>query len=237
MKRTIDMKSPVLAMCQVDSHVLLALKPTGTLVAVRISSFQKECHIMGSELAKDDLLQMLALNDQVALAYKDGTVALVSCLDFEENDIKEQAIEDEMSADATTHKDLKLSVVKVASSQLYAIEACKPGNSDQVELWCGCDSSFIEIFTIDESLQLKSKSLLKTHTSSPNIPQDVSIIQLKLSFNTAAHMMYALHSCGSVISCWSVCEQPALNAVIKLTNLSSPGINFLAIHIPGVCIS
>ena len=215
------MKSPVLSMCQVDSHVLLALKPAGTLVAISISSFQKECQIMEPELARDDLVQMLALNDKMALAYKDGTVALVSCLDFEESDVKEQPIEDEMKiADATKHKEVQLSVVKIASSQLYAIEACKP----RKELWCGCDSSFIEIFTSDESSQPKSKFLLKTHTSSPDIPQDASIVQLKFSFNTDAHMMYALHSGGNVVSCWSV-EQPALNAVIKLTQLSSPGIH------------
>ena len=97
-------------------------------------------------------------------------------------------------------------------------------DSTTMELWCGCDNSFIEIFICDGSLQLKSKFLLKTHISSPDIPQDASIVQLKLSFNTpAAHVMYALHSCGHVISCWSVCEQPKLNTVIKLTQLTSPG--------------
>ena len=220
------MKSSVLAMCQVGTHVLLALKP-GTLVAVSTSSFQSECEIMEPELARDDLFQMLTLNDQMAIAYKNGTVALVSGLNCEEDDVKEQIMKDDiMSVVATKHKDVKLSVtvVKFASSQLYAIEACKPGSSDKVELWCGCDNSFIEIFTHDGSSQLKSKAMLKTHISSSDIPKDASIVQLKFSFDAATHLMYALHSCGHIISCWSVCEQPALNTVFKLTQLSSPGI-------------
>ena len=222
-KHTIDMKRSVLAMCQVGTHVLLALKH-GTLVAVSTSSFQSEYQIMESELARDDLLQMLSLNDQMAIAYKDGTVALVCGLSCEEGDVKEQ--DDKMSVVATKHKDVKLSVtvVKFASSQLYAVEACKSGSSDKVELWCGCDNSFIEIFTHDGSSQLKPKVMLETHISSSDIPKDASIVQLKFSFNAAAHLMCALHSCGRIISCWSVCEQPALNAVFKLTQLSSPGI-------------
>ena len=215
------MKSSVLAMCQVGAHVLLALEH-GALVVISTSSFQYEYQIMDPELTRDDLAHMLTLDDQMAVAYKNGTVALVSHLNFEESDaVKEQKIE--MSVVTTEHKDAKVSVVKVSSSRLYAIEACKPEKSDQVELWCGCDNSFIEIFTHDGSSQLKSKAMLKTHTCSSDIPQDASIIQLKASFNAAAHMMYALHSCGHVISCWNVCEQPALNTVIKLFQLSSPG--------------
>ena len=223
---TIPMKSPVLAICQVGLYVLLVLK-CGTLAAISTSSFKVEYQVMECELARDDLVQTVTFKHQVVIAYKDGTVALVSCQNFEENDVeKPQIIKDDMiCVVANKHKDLKLLVVKVASSHLYAIEACKSENSEQVELWCGCDNSFIRIFTHDGLSQLKSKAMLNTHLINPNdIPEDASIVQLKFSFNAAAHMMYALHSCGHVISCWSVSEQPVLNTVIKLTQLiSSPG--------------
>ena len=237
---TITMMSPVLAICQVGLYVLLVLK-CGTLAAVSTSSFKVEYQVMECELARDDLVQTVTLKHQVVIAYKDGTVALVSCQDFEENDVEEpQTIKDDMiSVVANKHKDLKLLVVKVASSHLYAIEACKSENSEQVELWCGCDNSFIRIFTHNGLSQLKSKAMLNTHLINPtDIPEDASVIQLKLSCNAAAHMMYALHSCGHVISCWSVSEQPVLNTVIKLTQLiSSPGMQLVCssikcYHIP-----
>ena len=223
------MKNPILAMCQVGTQVLLALKH-GTLVAVSTSSFQIEYQIMEHELARDGLVQMLTLNDhaeQIAMAYKDGSVALISCcLKCGEDDAKIQIFDDNvLSVVKAKRRDIKLSILKVASSQLYAIEVCKPQSSNQVQLWCGCDKSFIEVFTPhDGSSQAQFKiTVLNTHISSADIPQDAGIIQLTSSFNAAAHMMYALHSCDNVISCWSVREQPVLNNVIKLTQLSSPG--------------
>ena len=222
------MKIPVLGMCQAGVYVLLALKH-GTLVAVSTNSFQIE-YQMELELERDDLVQMLSLNDhaeRIVLAYKDGTVAYVSCLKFGESDAKVEIFDDDvLNVVKPKRGDETSSIVKVSSSQLYAVEVCKPQNRNQVELWCGCDNNLIKIYiSHDGSSQAQLKTELNAHCSSKdsNIPQDASIIQLKSSFNAAAHMMYALHSCDSVISCWSVCEQPALNNVIKLTQLSSPG--------------
>ena len=221
-KHVIDMRSPVLAMCQVGTHVLLALKH-GTIVAVSTSSFQNDYQISQPELEGDDLVQMLTLNDhpeQIAMAYKDGLVVLISCLTFTESGVKGQEFNEDM-LNVVKAKNMNV----VSSSHLYASEVCKPENSKQVELWCGCDNSFIDIFTLQEgSSQLQFKVTLNTHNNSADIPQDAGIIQLKSSFNTTAgHMMYALHDRGSVISCWSVNEQPVLNNVIKLTQLDSPG--------------
>ena len=215
-------------MCQVGTHVLLALKH-GTLVAVNTSSFQNDYQISQPELEGDDLVQMLTLNDhpeQIAMAYKDGLVILVSCLTFIESGVEGQKYNNMLNVVTAKSMNVKLSILRIASSQLYAAEVCKPENSKQVELWCGCDNSFIAIYTLHEgSSQLQLKTKLNTTISSADIAEDAGIVQLKSSFNTTAgHMMYALHGCGSVISCWSVHEQPVLNNVIKLTELSSPGM-------------
>ena len=224
-KHTIDMKNYVLAMCQVGVHVLVANKQ-GTLVYLSTTTFQIEYRIMQPELERNDMVQMLTpdghTDDRIVIAYKDGSVALISCcLEIKEDDVER----DTMGA---KHRSVNLSVliVKAASSQLCTIEMCKPIGSDhQIELWCGCDSGMIKVLILhDEPSQLQLKATLNTHSSSADIPQDASIVQLKSSFSTTAgHMMYALHGCGSVISCWSVREQPVLNNVIKLTQLSSPG--------------
>ena len=222
------MRSSVLAMCQVGAHVLLALR-NGTLVAVSAGSFQNDYQISQPELERDDLVEMLTLNDhpeQIAMAYKDGSVILVSCLTFTESRTRGQASNDDMlNMVKAKCMNVKLSILKVSYSRLYTIEVCKPENSKQVELWCGCDNSFIEVFTLQEgSSQLQLRAELNTWNSSADIPQDAAIVQLKSCFSTTAgHMMHALHGCGNIISCWSVCEQPVLNNVIKLTQLSSPG--------------
>ena len=128
------MKSSVLAMCQIGMHILLALK-NGTLIAVSTSSYQKEYQVIEPQLAKDDLAQMLTYNDQVTiLAYKDGTVALVSCLNFEElRDVKEQTVEDNMNSVVIKSKYVKISVFKITSFLLHAMEVCKPENDHQME--------------------------------------------------------------------------------------------------------
>ena len=223
------MKSRVLTMCQIGVHVLLA-NEHGTLVFLNSISFQTEYQIMQPELERNDMVEMLPLVDhidKIVIAYKDGSVALISCcLKFEESDTGHYT----MGAVRATHRSVNLSVliVKVSSSQLYTIETYKPTSGDhQIELWCGCDNGTIEILIPhDGPSQLQLKATLYTHSSSADIPQDAGIVKLKSSFNTTAgHMMYALHGCGSVISCWSVNEQPVLNNVIKLTELiDSPGI-------------
>ena len=219
------MKNYVLAMCQVGVHALVA-NEHGTLVFLSTTSFQTEYQIMQPELERNDVVQMLTLDDhtddQIVIAYKDGSVALISCcLEIEENDVEHDAM-------GAKHRNVNLSVliVKAASPQLYTIEMCKPISGDhQIELWCGCDSGTIKVLTLyDGPSQLQLKATLNTHSSSADIPQDAAIVQLKSSFSTTAgHMMHALHGRSSVISCWSVCEQPVLNNVIKLTQLSSPG--------------
>ena len=59
------------------------------------------------------------------------------------------------------------------------------------------------------------------------IPQNSSIVQLKAtrhSLSVITHV-YALHSCGGFISCWSTGEHPSLSIVINLTQLDSPGMH------------
>ena len=212
------MEGTVQAMCQAGMQVWMTLEH-GDLVAVNAQSFKIERRIKELE-ARDDLVQIIKLNTTsstaLALAYKSGTVTLVRF---------HSRLTDGLEAKSFAHNVLselenKLSTIKLVSSQLCAIEACKLQKGDISELWCGCNDSAIEIISLNNVGSAKLQ-LISTHCYSVDIPDDTRIIQLKS--DTTAHMMYALHSCGNVISCWSVCEQPVLNAVIKLTQLSSPG--------------
>ena len=201
-------------MCQAGMHVWMVLE-SGSLKAVSVLTFMIERQIEELE-ARDDLVQIISLNNHTAstslvLAYKNGHIALIKSSSKFAPGIEVKSL----GIDILSKLENKLSTIKLASSQLYAIE-----KSHLFEVWCGCDNSTIEIVSLNNET---SKVQFNTHSSSADIPQDASIIQLRSSFNMAAHMMYALHSCGSVISCWSVCEQPVLNNVIKLTQLSSPG--------------
>jgi len=56
--------------------------------------------------------------------------------------------------------------------------------------------------------------------------QDSSIMQLKCCLHSISNVVYmfVLHNCRSVVSCWSVEEQPTLVTVIKLNELHSLGM-------------
>ena len=205
-------------MCQDGTYVWMVLED-GSLNAVSAQTFKVERQINELE-ARDNLVHIISLNEHamsttLVLGYEDGFLVIVkSCSQFAPG-IEVKGI----SLDVLSALENKLSStvhVQLTSSQLYAIE-----KSHQFEVWCGCDSAAIEIASLNSNA---STLRFSTYVSSADIPQDADIVQLKSSFSTTAgHMMYALHGCGSVISCWSVREQPVLNNVIKLTQLKSPG--------------
>ena len=215
------MDASIQTMCPAGVRVWMAFEH-GSLKAVDAQSFKIENQINDLEI-QDDLVQIVNLSDRnesaaLALGYKSGNVVLVkSHFNFAHGiEVKSFGL------DVFSKLEYKLSTVKLVSSQLCSFETCMSQKSHLLDVWCGCNNGVIEIICLnDDTFEVQ---LLNTHNSSADIPQDASIIQLKASFNTTAHMMYALHSCGGIVSCWSVNEQPALNVVIKLTQLSSPGI-------------
>lgn len=216
------MEGCVQTMCQAGIQVWIAFKH-GNLKAVDAKTFNIENQMKKPEAQDDDdLVQIVSLSDRnestvLAIAYKSGTVLLVKSHFKLAQGIEVKSF----GLDVFSKLEYKISTAKLVSSQLCSLETCKSQKSHLYEVWCGCNNGAIEIITpSDETFKAQ---LLNTHNSSADIPQNASIIQLKFSFNTAAHMMYALHSSGRVVSCWSVCEQPTLNAVIKLTQLTSPG--------------
>ena len=202
-------------MCQDGVYVWMVLED-GSLVAVGAQTFTVERQINNLE-ARDDLVHIISLNEHaksttLVLGYQNGLMVIVkSCVQFAPGiEVKSFGL------DILSTLENKLSTIQLTSSQLYTIE-----KSHQFEVWCGCDNSAIEIVSLNnDAFTLR----FSTHVSSADIPQDAGIVQLKSSFSTTVgHMMYALHGCGSVISCWSVREQPVLSYVIKLTQLKSPG--------------
>ena len=230
--KVIDMKDTVVAMCRANLHVWVMLE-NGKLSIINTCSFKIEHQINKTELNKNNLVDMITVDDYsnlVTVAYKDGTVAFMkSSLRFnshhgvgEMNSLAFGILEEV----DFKHENIKFFVTNVSSSkQLYAVEACKPQESEQVELWCGGDKGIIEIFIPHtRTSQAQLKTVLKTHTNSPKIPKDASIIQLKSSVDTIDNM-YALHNHDSIISFWKTGEQPILISVIKPSQLSSPGID------------
>ena len=196
-------------MCQDGMYVWMAFED-GSLKAVIAQTFTVERQITKPE-ARGDLVQIIGLSDHtkettLVLGYEDGLVVVVKpYLKFAPGiEVKSFGL------DVLSTLENKLSTIQLTSSQLYAIE-----KSHRFEVWCGCDNAAIEIVSLNgKTFTVK----FNTHTTSVDIPQDAGIVQLKSSFSaTAGHMMYALHGCGSVISCWSVNEQPVLNNVIKPT--------------------
>ena len=209
------MQGSIQAMCQDGVYVWMVLED-GSLKAVNVLTFTIERQINKLE-ARDDLVHIISLNDRaesttLVLGYEDGLVVIVkSCAQFAPGiEVKSFGL------DVFSALENKLSTVQLTSSQLYTIE-----KSHRFEVWCGCENASIEIVSLsNDAFTLR----FSTHVSSADIPQDAAIVQLKSSFSTTAgHMMYALHGCSTVISCWSVREQPELNNVIKLTQLKSPG--------------
>lgn len=214
-------------MCQSNVGVWVTLEH-GKLLIINGTTFKTEHQINSAEIGNDDLVEMITADDHanlVALSYKDGSVVFIkSCLKSNgHREIGEMnslgfGILEEVDR---KHENIKLYSANISSSrQLYAIEACKPQHSEQVELWCGGDNGTIEILVpYSRTSQVQQKSVLKSYISSAGIPYDANIVQLKSSTDTAADM-FALHSSGMIISCWNADEKPVLVTVIKL---SSPG--------------
>ena len=217
------MENSIQAMCQMGTNVWMTLNP-GYLVAISIVTLEVIHRIEISELENEEVVTMVTIDDkaeQYVIVCKSGLLIIVTaCLKVIKQNCDFLSL---IAAKSDKEKEkVKLCVIHVVSSQLNVVEVCKLQNSNKVELWCGCDNGIIEIYIpCNAASKPDSVMTLNTYISSIDIPRNAGIIQLKSSVD--AHMMYALHSCGSVISCWSVCEQPALNAVIKLTQLSSPG--------------
>ena len=228
----IDVKDTIKAMCRANLHVYVLLE-CGKLLIINTCSFKAEHLISKAELDKKDLIEMITTDEHsnlVTLAYRNGMVVFIkSSLKFNSNrDIGGAnglgfGLRQEMNF---KHENLKLFAANITSPyQLFVIEACKPRGSEQVELWCGCDNGIIEIFVPHaRTSQVQLKSVLETHTSSRDIPQDAGIIQLRSSVKAVGHM-YALHNQNNIISCWKTGEQPVLIAVVKPAQLSSPGID------------
>jgi len=220
------MENPVQAMCQIDINIWMILEP-GYLVAINFLTLETVCQTKVPELENEEVASMATVDNQAGLfviVCKSGLLVFVtSHLKVEKMNFNILSL---ITAKDGNEKenDVKLSMLSIVSSQLNTVEVCKSQISDHmhIELWCGCENGVIEIFlpcNADYKPQLKT--VLKTHSSSKDIPQNASIIKLKSSVN--GHI-YALHSCGSVISSWSASyEHPILNAIIKLTQLDSPG--------------
>ena len=218
------MENSVQAMCQIGANVWMILKP-GYLVAIDIDTFEVVHHIIIPELENEQVVTMVTIDNQYVIVCKNGLLIVVlACSKVIKQNHDFLSL---IAAKGTSEKEnVKLSMIHVISSQLNAVEVCTPQNSNQVELWCGCDNGIIEIYSNpcnNTAGKLELLTVLDSHIHLTNASQDASagIVQLKSYIND--HMMYALHSCGRVISCWNISEQPALNSVIRLTQLSSPG--------------
>ena len=219
----VEMENSVQAMCQVGMNVWMTVKP-GHLVALSITTLEVLHHVEIHKLENEEVVTMITIDDQAkqyVIVCKSGLLIVVTaCLKA----IKQKGgFLSSIAAKGSNEKEnVQLSMINVVSSQLNVVEVCKSQNSNQVALWCGCDNGIIEIYMPCNAVNKPELVMeLNTCINSTDIPQKAGIIQLKSSVD--AHMMYALHSCGRVVSCWSVCKQPALNAVIKLSQLSSPG--------------
>ena len=229
--KVIDLKDTVRAMCHTTAHVWVTLE-NGKLLIINSSSFKTEHQISRTELVKDNLVEMITVDDHanlVALAYKDGSVVFIKlCLNLNGHSGVGEMHSlgfDMLNEVDLKHENIKLFATNISSShQLYAVEACKPQDTEQVELWCGSENGVIEIFVpYARTSQAQLKTVLNTYDDSAGISKDANIIQLKSSSNTAADM-YVLHSCGRVISCWNAGKQPVLITVIRPSQLSSTGM-------------
>ena len=217
----VKVENSVQAMCQVGMNVWMIVKP-GYLVSINFATLETIHQTEIAEIKNEEIVTMVTIDKQLfVIVCKSGLLITVTSRLKLIRKRRSSGLLSLISA-KSEKENIKFTVLNTVSLQLNAVEVFKPENDDQVELWCGCENGIIEIFILcDEACKLQLRTILHTHNNSTDIPQNASIIQLKSSID--AHTMYALHSCGSVISCWSVCEQPILNTVIKLTQLSSPG--------------
>jgi len=217
-------------MCQVGGLVWMASE-NGMFTAVCGSTFGVKHQTIKPEFAREDLVDMTAINNQdglFVLAYASGLVSFVSVyLTFS---IKGSTllhsfgygVIDEVTAQL---EQIKFLYVTASSFQLYSIEVCRQEGTGQVEVWCGCDRGVIEIFTPpNDSTEAQPKTEINTYQFSTDISQHSNIVQLKsYHFSISEVHVFALHDCGSVISCWSVGDQPTLTTVIKPSHLTTPG--------------
>ena len=214
------MENPIQGMCQVGMNIWMALK-SGCLVAIDFATLEVQHRIEAPEFTNEEVINMITIDNQAeqfVVVCKSGLlITVTTCLKKVEKNYSFLSL----IVAKRSQENIKLSMINI-SSQLNVVEVCISQSTDQIELWCGCDSGAIEVFSLcSEFGKLQFKITVNTHTYSADIPQSCGIIQLKSTVDD--HMIYALHGCGSVISCWIVCEQPVLNNVIKLTQLRSPG--------------
>ena len=210
------MENSVQAMCQMGLNVWMTLKP-GYLVEINFATLEVLHRIEILELVNEEVVTMVTIDEQFVIVCKSGLLIIVTTYS---QMVKKKSDFLSLIGPKGSKQNTKISTIHVVSSQLNVVEVCKSQSTDQAELWCGCESGDIEIYISCSGVSKPQlKTILNTHVHS--IPQNAGIAQLKSTVD--GHTMYALHSCGSIITCWSVCEQPVLNDMIKLTQLSSPG--------------
>jgi len=220
------MKKAVKMMCQIDGIVWMA-SDNGMLTAVSAHTYSIEHQATKPEFARQDLVGMVAIDDQAglfALAYTGSLVYFVSfnfAFLLKSSGSFVYSVMDEV---ATEQKGIKVFDATVSSLQIFSIEVCRQEDADLVEVWCGCDGGVIEVYTPpDDDSDVALKTKINTYLSSPDIPQDSNIIQLKSYCLSVGEMhVLSLHGCGRVISCWIVSDQPTLLTVIKPSPRISP---------------
>ena len=228
--KAIVMKKLVKAMCQVGGLVWMTLE-NGMFTAVCSRTLGIKHQTTKSEFAREDLVGMVAIDDQAgifALAYACGLVSFVSFylpFSVEGSTVLHTfgyGVIDEVTAQL---EQIKFMNVTVSSFQLISIEVCRQEDAGLVEVWCGCDRDVIKVYTPpNNNTQAQFKTKINTCQCSADIPQDSNIVQLKsYCFSASEGHMLALHDSGGVISCWSVGDQPTLNTVIKPSHLTSIG--------------
>ncbi|XP_065916792.1 leucine-rich repeat serine/threonine-protein kinase 1-like isoform X1 [Dysidea avara] len=209
----IQIETLVVSMCQLGMHVWMASQH-GTITVVSATTLSIVHQTEEFKFDDEDLIEMITIDSQarlLALTYKSGVIAFV-----------------DLRLTFTLHNDLSnfkaniVSTISTSGPQMCTAEVCNSANND---LWCGCDLSTIKVITTPQgNSQPYVKATFSAHASSADIPQDSSIMQLKSCPHSTSNIvyMYALHNCGSVVSCWSVGDQPTLVTVIKLDHLHSP---------------
>jgi len=223
-------------MCQRNSYAFVASK-FGEITVINALTFKIEhIHMVESAgLAKQVVTDMVVVDEQdnlITLIYDGGLLVFTTIsltMSAGADDISHSFSLFVLSKVAKQQERTHLSAIAVSVPQICSVEVCRSTSSSQAELWCGCGSGVIEVITPPYATDNPvSKMSLETYKSSHDIPPDASILQLKsyqYSFTKITHV-YALHSIGSVISCWVVDELPMLSTVINLSaSIISPGMH------------
>ena len=212
-------------MCQVDNIVWMASE-NGMFTAVCSHTFCIKHQTIKPEFAREDLVGMVTVDNQVglfALAYASGLVSFVSFyLTFSvEAGTSLNSFGHGVIDEVTTQlEQIRYLNTTVSSSQLCSIEVHQQQDVGLVEVWCGCGVGVIKVYTPPKNdTQAQFKTEINTCQCSADIPQDSNIVQLKsYCFSASEGHMLALHDSGGVVSCWSVSDQPTLITVIKLSH-------------------